>query len=56
MIKKILIVFLILCLIIVAYVICGWLGIVPLYHCDTAMGPNGPVSWCEWYSGPARIY
>lgn len=40
----------------VIYYIFGLLGWVPLYHCDTAMGPNGPVSFCEWYAGGPRIY
>jgi hypothetical protein len=40
----------------VIYYILGQLGITPIRHCDTTMGPNGPVHFCEWYSGPERVY
>ncbi len=31
-------------------------GLVPIRHCDVAMGPNGAIHFCEWYPGPSRIY
>ena len=43
-------------LLVFLYCILGLLDIVPLYHCGVAMGPNGPVHFCEWYRGPDKVY
>jgi hypothetical protein len=34
------------------YLILGILNLVPLRHCDNAMGPNGLVHVCDWHKGP----
>lgn len=34
------------------YLILGILNLVPLRHCDNAMGPNGLVRVCDWHKGP----
>ncbi len=56
MLKKILITILIISLLLLVYCILARLGVVPMYHCDTAMGPHGLVQWCEWYAGSERVY
>lgn len=38
------------------YFFLGYFGVVPTYHCDSALGPNGVVNFCEWYSGGDRVY
>lgn len=53
--KKIIISIIIILLLILIYWMLGLMGYVPIRHCDSAMGPNGPVHFCEWYKG-SRIY